>query len=307
MMPLHPEVERFLQQTHANGGPPIHELGPEQARKQVAGMAGMIGRGPAVASVEDIVIPARNARILARLYRPVRSHGTLVWFHGGGWVVGGIATHDAMCRVLANASGCTVTSVAYRLAPEHPFPVPLDDCWEALAWAAAEAPSSPLVVAGESAGGNMAAVCAIRARDRGAPRVALQVLVYPVTDHVMSTPSYRKYADGPLMGKSSMVWYWDQYLPDVAARDDPEASPLRTGDLSELPPAIVVTAEYDPLRDEGLAYAERLRQAGVPVSGHHYEDMPHPFFPLVNLFTRADEAVERVGREIRTAIAGSDH
>jgi acetyl esterase len=305
-MPLHPEVETFLERTRAKPGPPLSELSPERARKQVDAMAEIIGRGPAVASVEDILIPAGDVRLPARLYRPVRTHGTLVWFHGGGWVVGGIATNDAMCRALANASGCTVVSVAYRLAPEHPFPMPLDDCWHALVWAATAAASSPLIVAGESAGGNMAAVCAIRSRDRGAPRLALQLLVYPVTDHVMSTPSYRKYADGPLMGKCSMVWYWDQYLPDVGSRDDPEASPLRTRDLSGLPPAIVVTAEYDPLRDEGLAYAERLRRAGVPVSAHHYEDMPHPFFPLVNLFTRADEAVEQVGGEIRTAIAGTD-
>jgi len=191
-------------------------------------------------------------------------------------------------------------SVAYRLAPEHPFPIPLEDAWAALLWVSANHPSTPLIVGGDSAGGNLAAVCALRARDRSGPALGLQVLVYPVTDHDMTTASYiERGNEDALMGKRSMQWFWDHYLPDPASRANPEASPLRAPDLSGLPPAVIVTADYDPLRDEGLAYAQRLRDAGVDVTAHHYKDMAHPFFSFVNVFQRSNEAVERVAERIR--------
>lgn len=194
---------------------------------------------------------------------------------------------------------------AYRLAPEHPNPTPLEDCWDALRWIAAQWPSAPLIVGGDSAGGNLATVCALRARDRGGPELALQVLVYPITDRDMTTASYREHGEDPLLllGAKDMAWFFDHYLPAGADRDDPEVSPLHAHDLSGLPGAIVVTDEYDPLRDEGLAYAERLRDAGVAVTLHHYEDMMHVFFQFVNVFERGDEAVEQVGQDIRAAVA----
>jgi acetyl esterase len=299
---LHPQVKAFIG-TADPSRPKLHELEPEAARAQAAGVVSLIGPGPEVADVHDVVIPVRGATIPARIYAPRRSRGTLVWFHGGGWVVGGLDTHDPMCRTLADAARCTVVSVAYRLAPEHPFPIPLEDAWAALLWVSANHPSTPLVVGGDSAGGNLAAVCALRARDRGEPALALQVLVYPVTDHDMTTASYiERGGEDALMGRRSMEWFWDQYAPDPAVRANPEASPLRAHDLSGLPPAVVVTAEYDPLRDEGRAYAQRLRQAGVAVSAHHYADMGHPFFAFVNVFQRSDEAVARVAQQIRATL-----
>jgi acetyl esterase len=272
---------------------------PLQARDEAAGLAALIGRGPDVAQVHDEAIPVRGATIPARVYAPERPEATIVWFHGGGWVIGGLDTHDAMCRTLANAARSTVVSVAYRLAPEHPFPIPLEDAWAALQWVAAGHPA-PLVVGGDSSGGNLAAVCALRARDRGGPALALQVLVYPVTDHDFTTPSYiERGGDDARLSRRSMAWFWDQYVPDPADRSNPEASPLRADDLSDLPPAVVLTAEYDPLRDEGRAYAQRLRDAGVDVATHHYDDMSHPFFAFVNVFERTTEAIERVAARVR--------
>jgi acetyl esterase len=302
-MPLHPEVQAFISAADPRR-PKLYELDPEAVRAQVADVVALIGAGPAVAAARDIAIPVRDATIPARVYAPERSHGTVLWFHGGGWVIGDLDTHDALCRTLANAAECTVVSVAYRRAPEHRFPVALDDCWDALRWAAAEDPSTPLVVGGDSAGGNLAAVCALRARDRGGPALALQVLVYPVTDHDMTTASYvERGGEDALMGRRSMQWFWDHYIPDPADRANPEASPLRAPDLSGLAPAVVVTAEYDPLRDEGLAYAQRLREAAVGVTAHHYEDMAHPFFSFVNVFQRSNEAVKRVAKRIRATVA----
>jgi acetyl esterase len=302
-MPLHPQAIEFLNYAAASGVPQLHSLSPEEARAVVDG-GEAIGPGPRVAAVEDIIIPVGETEIPARVYRPEPSAATIVWFHGGGWVVGGLESHDAMCRMLANAAGVTVISVAYRLAPEHPFPTPLEDCWDALQWVASQWPSTPLIVGGDSAGGNLATVCALRARDRGGPEVALQVLVYPITDHDMTTASYREHGDENLMlGAKDMAWFFDHYVPNSADRDNFEVSPLRTPDLSGLPYAIVVIDEYDPLRDEGLAYVKRLREAGVEVTLHFYEDMLHVFFQFVNVFKRGDEAVDQVGHDIRAAVS----
>jgi acetyl esterase len=295
-MPLHPQVQALIDAADPHR-PQMHELTPRQARAQASGLAEAIGPGPAVARVEDISIAGT---IPARVYAPERAAATVVWFHGGGWVIGGLDTHDAMCRTLANAARATVVSVAYRLAPEHRFPAALEDAWTALRWAGDADLPAPLIVGGDSAGGNLATVCALRARDRGGPRLALQVLVYPVTDCDLTRPSY---AAGPMLNKRTMAWFWDQYVPDPAERADPEASPLRAPDLAELPPAVVVTAEHDPLRDEGRAYAQRLRHAGVAVSAHHYDDMAHPFFALVNLYERSAEAIQRVAEQIRASAA----
>lgn len=303
-MSLHPQAVEFIKFSEDAGLPRLYTLSPEDARAQVDAATEFIGPGPEVAKVSDITVPVRDGNIPARLYQPERSHATIVWLHGGGWVLCGLDSHDAMCRMLANAAECTVISVAYRLAPEYPFPIPLDDSWDALTWVAEQYPSSPLVVAGDSAGGNLAAVCALRARDRGGPELALQVLVYPVTDHDMTTGSYIEHGgEETLLGKQDMVWFWDLYVPNEADRDNPEASPLRASDLSNLPPAIVLTDGHDPLRDEGLAYAARLREAGVQVTAHHYEDMLHAFFSFVNIFDRGNEAVQQVGTDVRAAVA----
>jgi acetyl esterase len=264
----------------------------------------LIGSGPEVASVEDFTIATAAGEIGARRYTPEHASATILWIHGGGWVICDLDTHDAVCRLLAQSSGCRVIAIDYRRAPEHPFPAPLEDCWDALRAVAAENRDAPLIIAGDSAGGNMAAACTLRARDGGGPQLVLQVLVCPVVDHDMTTPSYRERGSGPdlFLTADDMEWFWNLYAPDTSARSVADASPLRAEDLSNLPPAIVITAEYDPLRDEGIAYAQRLQAAGVPVTHRHHEDMFHDFFSFVNLVEPGNAAVEQVGAEIRTLL-----
>ena len=306
-MALHPQAQAFLEQLQAAGQPRLYELSATEVRVAVAPIAELIGEGPALEEVRDLTIPVHGAEIAARRYQPAGARGTIVWLHGGGWVMDGLAAGDAMCRILADSAGATVVGVDYRVAPEHPFPVPLDDCFEALTWVAEHEAPSPRVVGGDSAGGNMAAVCALRARDRGGPALAAQVLVYPATDTDMTTASYLEHGNNQLLmlGTKEMAWFFDQYLPDAAERSNPEVSPLRAQALSGLPPAIVVVAEYDPLRDDGLRYAERLSAAGVEVALLHYDDMPHVFFSFVNLFETGNKAVATVGSRLRAIIGGA--
>ena len=304
---VNPQAQQVLDGRAAAGLPPTWELTPGEVRAGVAIIADMIGPGPDVAEVRDIAIPSQAGGIPARVYSPVADPpGTVVYYHGGGWVIGSIDGWDAVCRALAVASGCELVSVDYRLAPEHRFPAAADDAYDALAWVASSlAGGRPLVVAGDSAGGNLAAVAALRARDSGGPALAMQVLVYPVTDHDMDRASYRKY-DGTefIVNKRDMIWFWDHYAPDQAARSNPYASPLRATDLSGLPPAYVVTAEHDPLRDEGFAYADRLRDARVPVEHRHYGSQIHGFFTMVNLLDDGDKAVAEAGAAIHAAVGG---
>lgn len=302
--PLHPQAAEFLQGAADGSEPPLHTLTPQAARAQVEAEVSAIGAGPPVASVSEIEIDVVGAAIRARVYAPAESLADIVWFHGGGWVLAGLDSHDAMCRMLANAARATVTSVEYRLAPEHRFPTPLEDCWEALRWVAARQPSRPLIVAGDSAGGNLAAVCALRARDRGGVDLTLQVLVYPVTDCDLSRPSYVEHGgEGAFLTAADMAWFFDHYVPDRAQRESAEVSPLRARALTGLPPAILVSAGHDPLLDEDLAYVARLREAGVTVVHRHYGDMPHAFFSFVNVFERGDEAVGQVAADVRSALS----
>jgi acetyl esterase len=276
----------------------------QDGRAQAAAANAMIPPGPELAEVRDLRIPVRDGDVGARLYEPAGAPATIVWFHGGGWVVADLDSHDAMCRILADASACRVLSIDYRLAPEFPFPVPLDDCWDALGWAAGEYGATPLIAGGDSAGGNIAAVCAVRARDAGGPELAMQILVYPVTDADFDNESYTVHGDdGTLLGKREMIWFFDHYTGPDADRSNPEISPLRYGDLSRLPPAIVVTDEYDPLRDEGIAYAKALRDAGVTVTERHYDDMMHGFFSFPGLFDTGTEAIRLVGFNVKSALS----
>ncbi|MBV9800852.1 MAG: alpha/beta hydrolase [Solirubrobacterales bacterium] len=304
-MGLHPQARALLVQVEESGLPPLNELSPADARLQAAPLIELVGPGPEVAHVEEFALPTRAGDMAARRYSPWDPAATILWVHGGGWVICDLESHDAMCRRLALESGCQVIAFDYRRAPEHPFPAPLEDSWDALQWVDQTCGGRPLILGGDSAGGNMAAVLALRARDRGGPPLVLQVLVYPVTDHVFTTASYAEHGSPPetFLTTDEMKWFWDLYIADPARRADPEASPLRARDLSGLPPAIVLTAGYDPLRDEGIAYAERLRAAGVPLTHHHYDDMIHAFFTLVNLLERGDEAVAQVGADIRAALA----
>jgi acetyl esterase len=220
--------------------------------------------GEPVAKVEDRTIPGPAGQVPVRIYDPggPGPKGIIAWFHGGGWVLGDLDGADPGCRMLANASGCVVVSVDYRLAPEHKFPAAADDCFAATRWVAANAAS-------------LGADGSQLAKANGGPEIRFQLLVYPVTNHSYDTPSYTENADGYLLTKESMVWFWDHYLNSPAEGKDPKASPLQAKDLSGLPRALVVTCEYDPLRDEGEAYASRLIEAGVPVTAVRYNSQIH--------------------------------
>jgi acetyl esterase len=227
------------------------------------------------------------------------SRAVLVYYHGGGWVIGSLAEYDTLARILAERTRSAVVLVDYRLAPEHRFPAAVDDARAALVWAIGQreelaVEGAPVVVAGDSAGGNLATVVARHAHRHGLGAVAAQVLVYPVTDSDFDTSTYRSPDNQLLLNRDSMVWFWDNYAPDAAVRSDPDASPLRAEDLTGLPPAIVATAEFDVLRDEGEAYAARLRDAGVPVEHRRFAGQMHGFFAMVNLLPGSAEAIDFV-------------
>jgi acetyl esterase len=298
---LHPQVAAMLKTMQESGLRPLPECTIEEARERSRGRRLLLGSGPPVSEVRALRIPGADGEIRARHYVPLdEPRGLLIYLHGGGWTLGDIDDYDALCQMMAVECGVSVLSVDYRLAPEHPFPAGLEDARAALGWAAAElAGGEPIVLAGDSAGANLAAVCARLATEAGAPQIALQVLVYPVCDHDFTRHSYDAYGSGYALGRPEMVWFWDHYLPDAAARDDPRASPLRATDLAGLPPALVMVAEYDPLRDEALAYAERLAAADVPVTVRLYDDVMHGFFTMATFLERGDEAVAEVGRAVR--------
>ena len=307
---VHPQAQQVLDGKAASGAPPLWELSPDEGRAMVDATSTMIPAGPDLESVRDIVIPSQAGGMPARVYSPSSSApGLVLYFHGGGWVVGSLDGWDASVRGLAVASGCDVVSVDYRLAPEHVFPAAADDAYDALGWAASAsglAAGRPIVVAGDSAGGNLAAVSALRARDSGGPPIALQVLVYPVVDYDLDRRSYREYdGDELIVNRRDMIWFWDHYAPDPRTRVNPYASPLRASSLSGLPPVYLVTAEHDPLREEGFAYADRLRAARVPVEHRHFGSQIHGFFTFTGVLDDADKAVAEAGSAIRAAVEGS--
>ncbi len=306
-MPLDWATAELLEQMAAGGGKPLHESSVEEARALAAGLADQVGPAPAMFRVEEhsLAVPggAVPLRVLVPLERPA---GVIVYYHGGGWVVGSIDETDTVARKLAERTSCAVVLVDYRLAPEHRYPVAVEDSWAALEWVGEHlesiaAPGAPLFVAGDSAGGNLAAVMALRARDRGGPAIAAQILIYPVTDADFERPSYIDPENQLLLTREAMVWFWDHYAPDHGRRLEADASPLRAADLAGLPPAVVLTAEYDVLRDEGEAYAERLREAGVPVNFIRYEGQMHGFFMLLVLHG-SERGFQQVVKAVRAVI-----
>jgi acetyl esterase len=301
----HPQAQQLLDAIAEVGAPPLTEMSPQDLRGEPAFFREMVGAGPDVAVVRDVELPGPAGAIPARVYEPVpQPAGTVVYYHGGGWVLGCLDDFDAVCRALAVAAGARLVSVDYRLAPEHRFPAAADDAYAALVGVAEQYPGDPLVVAGDSAGANLAAVATLRSRDEGGPEIVLQVLVYPVVDCDPTRPSYAQCTGTKLViNAAEMAWFWDHYLPDPDERAHPYASPIRASSLEGLPPAYVVIAEHDPLRDEGLAYAAALESAGVPVTVERYDDQIHGFFVLVNLMESADRAVAAAGIAIRDAVA----
>jgi acetyl esterase len=282
----------------------------DQARAQSIAFA-ELGAGPKeeMAAVDDRTVPGPAGAVPVRVYTPVEAGAALpgvVYFHGGGWVIMGIETHDWICRRLAKESGAVVVSVEYRLAPEHRFPAALDDCYAAAKYVAAHASEfgvdgARVAVAGDSAGGNLSAAVALQARAAGEPALAAQVLVYPVTDAAGDTESYQQNTTGYLLEEPAMKWFWEQYMGPDGDPYDAYASVLRAADLSGLPPAIVITAEYDPLRDEGEAYGARLREAGVPVATRRYTGHIHSSTYATRLMPSARRYLDDVRRALVAA------
>jgi acetyl esterase len=307
-MALDPQARAVLEQMAGAGGPPINELSVNEARQASAALAAMQGFPEPVGSVEDRTLLGPGGDIPVRIYVPCGNgpFPVLLYFHGGGWVIGDIESSDGLCRILANAVGCIVVSVDYRLAPEHPFPAAADDAYHATLWAATNASSfggdpSRIAVCGDSAGGNLAAVVTQIARDGGNPAICFQLLIYPVIDAACDTPSYRENADGYFLTKDAMQWFWNHYVRNDADRNHPYASPLRARNLAGLPAALVITAEYDPLRDEGERYAECLRTAGTPVQLTRYDGMIHGFFGMSAVIDQGRTAIQQSAAALRTA------
>ncbi|MXR51726.1 alpha/beta hydrolase fold domain-containing protein [Halovenus sp. WSH3] len=282
-----PQVEQFLQLYDSMDVPELHELSPPEAR-EVQEQLSQADPDIDLPTVEDRTIDGPDGEIPIRLYDP-RTEETetplILFYHGGGFVVGSLDTHDGPCRKLAAETGYPVVSVDYRLAPEHPFPAGLNDCYAALEWASETdelgIDSGQIVVAGDSAGGNFAAAVSLLSRDRDGPEIAAQVLVYPVTGDAAETDSYDQNGEGYFLTTETMEWFHDQYLDDPIDEGNIYVAPRLAADLSDLPPATVVTAGYDPLRDDGALYAERLRDAGVEVSHHNFGGMIHGFFNMI--------------------------
>lgn len=318
-MPLDKDTERFLDQLSALGAPELSNLSPEAARAlSFAPPPEDDEQEPVpVASVTDRKIPGGDAQdrqgaageIPIRIYKPlVPSHkGALVYFHGGGWVLGDLDSHDAICRRLAGGAGITVVAVDYRLAPETSYPGPLNDCYAATTWVANNAElldidPMRIAVGGDSAGGNLAAAVALKARDEAWPTIRFQLLVYPVTDARFDTASYRDNATGYLLTRTTMMWFWDHYVPNPQDRLQAYASPLRADSLFALPPALVMTAEYDPLRDEGEAYANALRSAGVQVTQTRYPGLIHGFLGMWDTVPASRKAIRAATAALRDAL-----
>jgi acetyl esterase len=284
----------------ASGIKPLHEMSPEEARAMGPMLRDLYGPGPQMKAVEDVRVPVDGGDILVRVLTPTENpRGVLVYYHGGGWVIGAIDEFDTLGRVLAERTGLTTLLVDYRLAPEHRYPTPVEDSWAALRWAdenrsSLAAAAGPLVVCGDSAGGNISAILAQRAKTAGGPAIDLQVLVYPVTDADVDHESYTDPANQLMLTRDSMIWFWDHYAPDPASREKPDASPIKTDDLSGLPKAVVLTAEHDVLREEGEAYARRLAWAGVPVQHRRFAGQMHGFFTMVNVLPGSGAGIDYV-------------
>ncbi len=310
-MPLDPQAQTVLDLMAELGLPANHTISPEEAR--INQLARPRPQGPEVAKVEDRTIANGDFQVPVRIYTP---EGTgpfpvLSWFHGGGWVLGNLDTADCVSRQLAVGAGCVVVSVDYRLSPEARFPVPFDDCYAVTQWiaqngASINADPTGIAVGGDSAGGNLAAGVSLAAKDRGGLPIAFQLLIYPVTAVDFSTGSYQQNADGYLLTRDGMKWYWDLYLGSDADASNPYAAPLVAKDLSGLPPALVITAEFDPLRDEGEAYAKKLQDAGVATTATRYDGMIHGFFGMSAVMDKGAQAISQASTELKAAFAAKE-
>jgi acetyl esterase len=304
---LAPEIRSLLEAMAAQGAPAMETLSPPEARQAAGSLDELSGDPEAVSRIENRKITTRSGEIPVRIYFPGGDgpFPGVVYLHGGGWIIGDLDTHDKICRAISKRAGAVVVSVDYRLAPEHPFPAALEDSVDATSWVADNSAAlgidpRRLIIAGDSAGANMATVVAAKAADAKRPGVVLQVLVYPVTDlSAFDTESYREFAEDHFLSRSLMEWFVGAYLPRVADRATPDASPAFIANLGRLPPALVITAECDPLRDEAEAYARRMQQAGVPVTLTRYDGMIHPFLHFIGVSPSAHKALDQIAAAIR--------
>lgn len=307
---LHPEADFILKAAMLSDLPPLNEMPPDEARVGYRRGRNMLqSAAPQVAATRDL---AAGTGVQLREYRPAGTKDTdvlaaLVYYHGGGWVIGDLDSHDVMCRVLANESGCAVYAVDYRLAPEHPFPIPLDDCLDATRWIFDNADSlqvdpARIAIGGDSAGGNIAAVIAIKLRDSAGPQPVLQLLLYPATDFAHTGKSIAENGTGYMLTSDLMNYFEGHYLGD-ADISNPDISPIQAADLSGLPGALVITAGFDPLRDEGLAYADALSAAGVSTSYVCFDRMIHGFATMNGALGEANVALSLCAAELRRATA----
>ena len=309
-MPVDPQVEAILAASKDAPQVDFWQLEPAVVR-QGFGSVGPEASPPPVGQVENRTIPGPGGELPVRIYTPDAEgpHPLLLFYHGGGFVLCDLDSHDALARQLCNRAGAVVVSVDYRLAPEAKFPAAPEDCYAATCWAvehaaALGADASRLAVAGDSAGGNLAAVVSQMARQRGGPSIAHQFLIYPVTDSACDTPSYAENREGFFLSEDMMKWFWHHYLEEAAHGADPMASPLRAEDLAGLPSATVVTAELDPLRDEGEAYAQRLSAAGVPTECVRYDGVIHGFVSMYEVVDKGADAIELGCKRMRESFGG---
>jgi len=312
-MALSPQVRVLLNQLEKLH-PPIITLPVSEARQvREVVYSELWGEREAVDNVEDHLISGSAGQTQVRVYRPAASSllPVLVYFHGGGWVTCSIEAYDGLCRALANRADCIVVSVNYRLAPEHKFPAAVEDAYAACVWVASQAQElggdpTRIAIGGDSCGGNLTAVVALMARERKNPPLAFQMLLYPCTDYEFERPSCLENAKGYYLTLDAMRWFWRQYLNSEADAAHPSASPLRAEDLSNLPPALVITAQFDPLRDQGEAYATRLREANVPVTYKCYDGMIHCFLSFASKLERAQAALIDISEALRRTFANAE-
>ena len=310
-MPLDPQMQAVLERAAQPGLPPYHSVSAVEARRLYKETRGALSPPvPEVASVRDLAASGPAGPIPLRLYRGAGAGAgaplpLLVYFHGGGWTIGDLDTHDIICRTLANKAHCAVVAVDYRMGPEQRFPASVDDCVAATRWVAGQGAAlgvdpERIAVGGDSAGGNLAAVVAITLRDAGGPPLVFQALAYPATDQRMDSASHTRFGEGYLLTRKNMLWFRDNYL-SAGDYDDWRASPLRATDLARLPPAHIITAGYDPLLDEGRAYSVRLVAAGVPVLYECFEGMAHGFLTMGGVVAASNHALYRLGQSLAQA------
>jgi acetyl esterase len=311
-MPLDPLVKALLDQMAEQPTPPMWEMDPAMARATFVAMMDAIGpKDVPIGKVENVTMPGPGGDIALRVYTPVAAGSDalpgLIFFHGGGWVIGDLDTHDGLCRILANEACVRVIAVHYRLAPDHKFPAAVDDAVAAVNWVEANASllgvdANRLAVGGDSAGGGLAATVAQRAKAKGGPKLAYQMLFFPVTQIGEETVSFTEFAEGYLLERNALLWFYEHYLPSDADRNDPRVSPLKASDVSGLPPAYVMLAGFDPLHDEGLAYAEKLRAAGVSVTVADYPDMVHDFIYMQAVLPQAQRALAAAAAALKDVV-----